>query len=179
VRAQRAASAQDASAPHRPVFANELSEVDALAAELLDIGIGAEAVEPAPAFEVVADPVLELVPASQVDTDDGFIPDEGPGPWPPVFEDEAAAVSDHQVLQLAHGAANGEVWPPFERRQPVRTAPAQAQAQVPAPTEATAGSQLSTELAQPPRPGLLSALGRFRRRVDARRRAVVSEYVAG
>jgi tetratricopeptide (TPR) repeat protein len=169
------ASAREATEPHRPIFANEISEVDALAAELLDVD--AQTIEPAAAaFEVVADeaPILELVPPSQAGTDDGFIPDEGPGPWPPVFEDEVATAPDHQVLRLAHGSAErGDIWPPLDPRQPVRRAP------VAAPAEATAGSEFSTALAQPPQAGLLSALGRFRRRVDARRRAVVSEYVAG
>jgi len=171
---QPAVFAREAIEPHRVAFSHEVSEVDALAAELLDIG--AEAVEPAAAaFEVVEDaPILELVPPSQAGADDGFIPDEGPGPWPPVFEDEVAAAPDHQVLRLAHtGAERSDLWPPLDPRQPVRRAP------VAAPVEATVGSEFATALAQPPRPGLLSALGRFRRRVDARRREAVSEYVAG
>jgi hypothetical protein len=171
VQFQQVAGGRDAVEPPRPIFANEVSEVDALAAELLDIGAAPSWGDEAPQLDapehLQAAALLELVPPSHVDTD-GFIPDEGPGPWPPVFEDE---VSDHQALRLAHGSTTGEVWPPFERRPPVRTAPP------PVPAVATAGSEFSTELAQPPQKGLLSALGRFRRRVDARRRSV--EYVAG
>jgi hypothetical protein len=196
VPAQQIESVLESHEPHRAVFTNEISEVDALAAELL--GSVAQAAEPAPVFAVTVDEdrpwcddglqldapehlqpaasLLELVPPSQMVADDGFIPDEGPGPWPPVFEDDQLVASDHQPLRLAHGNASGDVWPPFAARQPIRCAPA-APVEVTAP--ATDGSEFATTMAKPPRPGLLSALGRFRRRVDARKRAVVSEYVAG
>jgi hypothetical protein len=186
------ATAQPNAEQHTPVFANELSEVDALAAELLDTA-AVHVAAPAAAFAAAADEnrswghdamqfeasedlqpaahLLELVPTSELADDDGFIPDEGPGPWPPVFEEDAPA-PEAQALRLAHGHANGDAWPPLGRK-PIRCAPAVAP---PAPTD---GSQFSTAVAKPARPGLLSALGRFRRRVDARRRAVVSEYVAG
>jgi hypothetical protein len=190
------ANVREAAESHPAAFVNEISEVDALAAELLEIG--AHAVEPAPAFATAAEedhrwnndalqldaldapvhlheapPLLEFVPPGPVAADDGFIPDEGPGPWPPVFADDDAPASDHQVLRLAHGSADRDSWPPFEVRPPVRCVPA------PTPAAPTVASQSASALATPERAGLLSALGRFRRRVDARRRAVVSEYVAG
>jgi len=180
VPAQQIESVLESHEPPRAVFTNEISEVDALAAELL--GSVAQAAEPAPGFPLMVDEdpgaaLLELVPPSQmVVDDDGFIPDEGPGPWPPVFEDDQLVASDHQPLRLAHGNASGDVWPPFAARQPIRCAPA---ASVEATAPAADGSEFATTMAKPPRPGLLSALGRFRRRVDARKRAVVSEYVAG
>jgi hypothetical protein len=192
------ASAQTAAAdvrgsvePHPVSFASEvseLSEMDALAAELLNAAPGivappaAKVPPPAPPPAVLeldpswapdprfleeasAEPpaapaLLEFVPSStRFPVEQGFIPDEGPGPWPPVFEDEAP-----------QGAGPG-AWPPVELRPAIRCAPAVV-------VEATPAASQLRAVEPPPRPGLLSKLGRFGKRVDARRRATVSEVVA-
>jgi tetratricopeptide (TPR) repeat protein len=201
-------------APH--VFCDDVSDVDALAAELLGpapvvdrmvdrVSEDADWVAPAvaavvavpetehreialiedddrpwcddglelgaPEPEQAARALLELVPASRAaNVDNEFVPDEGPGPWPPVLLDDDAP-SGRDLLRLAPSSAERDAWPPIEERPPVLCLPA---------AEAfPEGSHFSAAMKKTGRTGLLSALGKFRRRIDSRRRQVVSQSVAG
>jgi hypothetical protein len=90
--------------------------------------------------------------------------DEGPGPWPPVIDDDEATAPDPALHAMAADEGLDE-WPPVDRTAEVPAVPASEAATDPAPAS--------------PKTGLLNALSRFRRRVDSRREAIVSEYVAG